>query len=189
MLKILASQRATQTLLWGEAVSEQISVVSSVSGRPMAGLTVTWRSPELGVVTTVTNFYGVAKIRFVPTTPGAIELTATVGDAQYSESVSFAFFLDEPRQIKSLFSVDSPGQQVHVGATVVSALTGKPLPDVWVKWTFENVSLLQSKTNEDGIAMVIFKRPLIRQGFLQALVKGGLAGWEIQSLAVPIDVP
>ncbi|WP_336347259.1 hypothetical protein [Pseudomonas monsensis] len=189
VLKILASQRATQTLLWGEAVSEQISVVSSVSGRPMAGLTVTWRSPELGVVTTVTNFYGVAKIRFVPTTPGAIELTATVGDAQYSESVSFAFFLDEPRQIKSLFSVDSPGQQVHVGATVVSALTGKPLPDVWVKWTFENVSLLQSKTNEDGIAMVIFKRPLIRQGFLQALVKGGLAGWEIQSLAVPIDVP
>jgi hypothetical protein len=95
----------------------------------MVGMNVVWRSPDLGEVTTTTNFYGEAQIRFVPKTPGAAQLTATVGDAQYSESISLPYFLHEPRQIKELVSDDPsgyPGQEASARVYVVSAITGNP---------------------------------------------------------------
>jgi hypothetical protein len=191
-MKIVSGERVMQTLLWEDAVSEQITVISVINGKPMAGVAVTWWSQDLGEVTTITNFYGVAKVRFVPTTPGAFELTARVGNALYSETVSTPLFLHEPREIQALVNADPPGypgQEVRVHATVISALTGEPLPDVWVNWSFENASIAPSKTNAEGIAEVTLVLPFIRQGVLQAIVEGGIAGWDMKSLVVAVDVP
>jgi hypothetical protein len=189
-VKIAERQRINKTLLWKEAVLEQITVISVVSGKPMVGMTVTWRSPDLGVVTSTTNFYGVAKIDFVPTTSGAFELTATVGDEQNSDSVSMGFFLHEPRQISALV-IDKPGypgQQMTAQASVVSANTGEPLADVEVMWKYDNTSIPATPTDADGKATCRFTFGT-SGGALWASVKGGLAGWDVKTLQLTAQEP
>ena len=185
VVKIAERQTVNQTLFWGDEVFEQITVVSSVTDKPMAGMTVTLRSPDLGEVTTESNFYGEARIRFVPVTPGAFELTATVGDAQYSETLTLPFFLNEPRQIHSLTSPKPSGQvgeRVSAVVNVVSALTGEPLPDVEVEWEYPDRILAPTRTDVHGDARVEFRLPGIRRAWLQASVKGGFAGWQVRSI-------
>ena len=185
VVKIAERQILNQTLFWGDEVFEQITVVSSVTDQPMAGMTVTLSSPDLGEITTESNFYGVASIRFVPVTPGAFELTATVGDALYSESLSLPFFLHEPRQIRSLTSPNpsgKPGDPVSAVVNVVSALTGEPLPDVEVEWEYPDRILAPTRTDIHGDARVQFRLAGKQRGALQASVKGGLAGWQVRSI-------
>jgi hypothetical protein len=190
VLKISSNSSAFQALDWGQAFVGQVTVVSVISGKPMVGWVVTWRNPDLGVVTSKTNYYGVAEIRFVPTTPGTGELTATVGDEANSVSITSKFKLNEPRTIKELVNVDPPGvpgQTFSAKATVVSARTGEPLPDVWVKWRFPGITIESSKTNSDGVATAEFKLPFL-QGWLDAIVEGGVAGWEVKTLLIAVDV-
>jgi hypothetical protein len=189
VVKIAERSRLSQTLYWGEAVSEHITVVSAISGRPMAGMKVIWCTPDLGEVTTTTNFYGEARIRFVPKTPGAAQLTVTVGDAQYSESISLPYFLHEPRQIKELFSDDLsgyPGQAISAQALVVSANTGKPLANVEVMWEYDDKSLPATLTDADGKATVQLALGASGETALWASVKGGLAGWELETLRLTV---
>lgn len=185
VVKIAERSRVSQPLFWGEAVFERITIVSLISGRPMAGMMVVWRSLDLGEVTTITNFYGEAWIRFVPTTPGAAQLTATVGDAQHSESISLSYFLHEPREIKELVSDDPsgyPGQEVSARVYVVSAITGHPLATVEVNWEFPGVDIAPTTTDNNGVANVMFPLSALQPGLLDAVVRGGLAGWEIRSI-------
>jgi len=122
--------------------------------------------------------------------PGVAELTATVGSELNSDSVSLSFTLNEPRKVKELISVGPPGypeQEFSALATIVSARTGEPLPDVWVKWDFPGVSIAPSKTNSNGIAGATFKLPFIKQGLLEAVVEGGIGGWDAKSLMVAVD--
>ncbi|MFJ7314057.1 Ig-like domain-containing protein [Pseudomonas sp. NPDC098747] len=194
VIKIAERQSVHQTLFWGDEVFEAITVVSSVTSKPMAGKPVTWRSPDLGEVTTDSSFQGVAGTRFVPVTPGAFELIATVGDALYSESLSLSFFLNEPREIHS-FTSPKPsghlGERVYAVVNVVSALTGEPLQDVEVEWEYPDRILAPTRTDAHGDARVEFRLPGIRRAWLLASVKGGFAGWVVKSLEfqlVPTDV-
>jgi hypothetical protein len=189
VVKIAERSRVSQTLFWGQAVFEWITIVSVISGRPMAGMTVVWRSLDLGEVTTTTNFYGEAWIRFVPTTPGAAQMTATVGDAQHSESISLPYFLHEPRQIKELFSDDLtgyPGQEISAQALVVSANTGESLANVEVMWEYNNTSLPATLTGIDGMAKVCVVLGTAGEAALWASVKGGLAGWDVETLRLNV---
>ncbi|WLH34477.1 hypothetical protein PSH79_21480 [Pseudomonas sp. FP2196] len=191
VVKIAERQRVNQTLLWGEAVTERVTVISVVSGRPMVGVTVTWRSPDLGLVTSTTNFYGVAKIDFLPTTPGAFELTATVGNELYSDSVSLAYFLSEPRQINALV-VDEPGgypgQLMTAQAWVVSAKTGEPMADVEVMWEYDNTLIPATLTDAKGMATCSFTFGTPDEA-LWASVKGGLTGWDVKALQLNFHEP
>lgn len=185
VVKIAERSRSSRTVLWGEAVSEQITVVSVISGRPMDGVSVIWRSPDLGEVTATTNYYGVARVRFVPTTPGEFELTATVGGALHSESIAIPLYLNQPRQILSLTSPKPSGQLGElVSATVnlVSALTCEPLKDVEVQWEYPGLNLQPTKTDAVGDARIEFRLPGLRRGWLDAYVPGGLSGWEFKTL-------
>ncbi|MBV4544499.1 Ig-like domain-containing protein [Pseudomonas triticicola] len=185
VVKIADRSRSSQTLFWGEAVSERITIVSGISGRPMVGMKVVWCSPDLGEVTTTTNFYGEARIRFVPTTPGAAQLTATVGDALYSESISLPFLLHEPREIKELVSDDPsgyPGQQMTAQVLVVSASTAQPLANVEVMWEYDRTSLPTTLTNAEGKATARIVLGGAGEAALRASVKGGLAGWVVKTL-------
>jgi hypothetical protein len=185
VLKITGSSSVYQTLDWGQELVEKVIVVSAISGRPMVGWTVTWRNPDLGVVTSQTDFYGVASIRFTPLTPGEAELTATVGDEEYSRSVALSYFLKEPREIQSL---SSPKPSGHLGelvsavVTVVSARTGEPLQDVEVMWDYPDRTIAPTRTDAEGNARVEFRMPGIRRGLLQATVPGGYAGWEVKHM-------
>jgi hypothetical protein len=190
VVKIAERSRLSQTLYWGEAVSERITVVSAVSGRPMAGMNVVWRTLDLGEVTTTTNFYGEAWIRFVPKTPGAAQLTATVGDAQYSESISLPYFLHEPREIKELVSDDLtgyPGQEISAQALVVSANTGEPLANVEVMWEYDNTSLPATLTGADGMATARVVLGAAGEASLWASVNGSLAGWDVKALWLTVN--
>lgn len=186
-MKIVSGERVMQTLLWEEAVSEQITVISVINDKPMANVAVTWWSQDLGEVTAITNFYGVAKVRFVPTTPGAFELTARVGDTLHSDSVSWSFYLSEPREIHELYQApDSPQStgtpEAYAYAKVVSALTGLPLAGVEVLWDYQGQFMQSSLTGEDGIAGFAPDFSVQEHGVLSATVKGGIAGWEVKSL-------
>lgn len=185
VVKIVEHSRVSQTLLWGETLLEQITVVSIVNGKAMRDVPVKWRHPDLGEQITTTNFFGVATITFVPKTPGAGQLTATVGDERYSESITLPYTLNEPREILDLWEPSDSEDYAH--AKVVSALTGLPLTGVEVAWEYENQPLGTSLTGEDGIARLtsIFTA----HGILYATVKGGIAGWQVKSLLLGGAMP
>ncbi|MGE8188919.1 hypothetical protein [Pseudomonas sp. NPDC086278] len=180
VLKIAGNNRAFQTLDWGQELVEQVTVVSVISGRPMVGQTVTWRSPDLGLVTSVTDYYGVARVRFVPVSPGAAQLTATVGDELRSDSLSIAFAMNEPRKIIELYvPISVPVSDGFAHAKVVSSRTGMPLPGVAVMWKYWDEELGSSMTDANGIARLTFlPTEADGRGLLTAIVKGGELGWE-----------
>ncbi|MEB0046398.1 MULTISPECIES: hypothetical protein [unclassified Pseudomonas] len=185
VLNILIGSRTQQTLDWGQELYEQVTVVSTISGKPLAGITVTWQSPDLGVVTSATDFYGVAKVSFKPITAGSGELTVTVGDDAYSESVSLAVVVNEPREIAALTTATAegyPGEEVEAQASVVSAFTGQPLGGVEVMWKYAGVSLASTTTDDQGKATVRFKLGGYAPILLIASVRGGEHGWDEKSL-------
>ncbi|MBU6957717.1 hypothetical protein KRR23_08175 [Pseudomonas sp. CVAP len=188
VLKIIGNNRVHQTLDWEQELHEQVKVVSAISGKPMVGRIVTWRSPDLGVVKTLTDFYGVARISFKPLTTGAGELTATVGDAVHSDSVSLAFTLNEPRKILELIEVNTVEKGVaeeseaRAQAKVVSSRTGEPLEGVKVMWDFSGQALPSSITNKDGIATLTFALTAGDNRVLMATVRGGVGGWDTKQL-------
>lgn len=189
VVSFLANNRADQRLDWGQALEAQVTVVSSISGRPMAGIQVIWRSPELGEVTSVTDFYGVARVSFKPTVPGVTPLTATAGDAIHSESIALPFTLNEPREIKSLVCTEPvgyPGDTVSATATVVSARTGEPLSAVEVMWEYAGVKLTPTMTGPDGVASVSFTLSNVGENLLVATVKGGRGGWDMASVVIEV---
>ncbi|KAA0986048.1 hypothetical protein [Pseudomonas sp. ANT_J28] len=189
VLKIIGNSSVYQTLDWGQELVEQVAVISGISGRPMAGVTVTWRSPELGEKVGVTDFYGVAKVSFKPTVPGVTPLTATAGDAIHSESIALPFTLNEPREIQSLVCAEPvgyPGDTVSAMATIVSARTGGPLSAVEVMWEYAGVKLTPTMSGPDGVASVSFKLSTVGENLLVATVKGGRGGWDMASVVIEV---
>ncbi|MFJ2389347.1 hypothetical protein [Pseudomonas koreensis] len=185
VLKIIVPVHVQQTLEWGQMLEERVSVVSAVSGMPMPGWTVTWRHPDIGLMTSVTNFYGEASIRYTPLTPGATELTATVGEGAYVQSVALPYVLNEPRSIESLSSPKPSGnlgELVCAVVNVVSARTGEPLQNVEVMWEYPDRIIAPTRTDADGNARVEFMLSGTRKGLLQAIVTGGYAGWEMKTM-------
>lgn len=193
VLKIIMNNAVRQTLDWGQVLSQSITLVSAISGKPMAGWTVTWRSPDLGDVTMVSDFYGVARIRFTPKTPGPGELTVTVGDQDHTESASLAFTLNEPRKIIELIEVDTVEKdadqesETRVQAKVVSSRTGEPQEDVEVMWEVGGHALPSSRTDAKGIAVLIFTPTAEGIVVVWATVRGGLAGWYTESLVLVVE--
>ncbi|MBV4456996.1 hypothetical protein KVG96_03410 [Pseudomonas sp. COR58] len=182
---IIVPEQARQVLEWGQTLEARVTLVASTTRRPMVGHTITWHSPELGTVTSVTDFYGEAIIRFIPQTPGAVELTASVGDGEHARSVTLSYVIDQPREIESL---SSPKPSGHLGELVsavvhvVSALTGEPLPNVEVQWDYPDRTIAPTSTDAQGNARVQFRLSGNRRGLLEAVVTGGLAGWEVKQM-------
>ncbi len=189
MMTIAERSRVLRTLFWGEAVSEQITLVSNDGNKAMRGKTVVWSHPDFGERITTTNYHGVASIAFVPTTTGASSLAARAGDALYSESISLPFFLHEPREIKELVCDEPsgyPGQQITVQALVVSAITGDPLSNVEVMWDYDNKAMPATMTGADGWATLSFILEAPGEAALWATVTGGVAGWDVNWLALTV---
>ena len=185
VIKMSAINSRFEFIDWGSEFEAQVIVVSALSGKPMVGMVVVWEGSELEPVSVRTNFYGVAKIRFTPTTPGAGELTATVGEELHSVSVSLPYFLNHPREIQALSSpnpIAPIGTLVSAVVTVVSAMTGEPLQDVEVMWDYPIITLLPSRTDDKGIARVSFRLPGVRRGRLAATVRGGYGGWDAKHI-------
>jgi hypothetical protein len=194
VLKILANSRVQHVLEWEQELVEEVSVVSSITGKGIAGIAVTWHNAELGTLTTLTDFYGVARVRFKPQTPGAAVVTATVGDAVYSESVDLAYTLEEPREIIELYEpqgsrLPPDEEEAQAIAKVVSARTGLPLAGVQVRWGFAGNALVPSVTDEEGIARLTFRYPAGVEDVLSATVRGGLGGWDMAQLGYVGVVP
>ncbi|EJZ59709.1 hypothetical protein I1A_004062 [Pseudomonas fluorescens R124] len=190
VLKLLASSIVQQVLEWGQTLVEEVRVVSSITGQGIAGVVVTWRNTELETLTSLTDFYGMARVQFKPQIPGASMLTATVGDALHSESIALAYTLEEPRKISELIMLESavyPGAQVLAQATIVSAIGGQPLSGVEVMWTFAEVALPSTVTDAAGRAIVRFNLDTSGIRALAATVRGGEGGWDYALLALAVE--
>lgn len=192
VLKISGNSSAFQVLDWGQKFVGKVTVVSVISGRPMVGWEVKWSHPDFGVETSVTDYYGVAKFSFTPTTPGASELVATVGDGLNSDSVSESFTLNEPRKISEFFvPVRIQRSDAFATVKVVSARNGTPLANVEVMWRYWNTMLPSSYTDDDGFAELSFavSPQADGRGLLSATVRGGEGGWDTASLMYTGLVP
>ncbi|MGV8889418.1 MAG: hypothetical protein ACOH2P_15575 [Pseudomonas sp.] len=182
VMKIRSEYRVSRTLDWGESISEQVTVVSTVSNRPMAGKVVTWSGYECGDITSITDYYGVAKVHFKPTISGLVKVTATL---ENGEQVMFDYFLSEPRRISDLTSPKQTGTEMDLAqatATVLSIKTGLPLPGVEVKWKYAGVDLPPTHTNEQGMARVDFRFSGGLKNLLIASVTGGDPGRAVKTL-------
>jgi hypothetical protein len=180
VLTISAANRAAPILYWGEAFVGFVRVLSSISGKAMVGVEVNCSGENGETLTSVTDYYGNAKVRFVPKVPGQSAVICSVGTGASSQSVTLPYELLEPREIASLTSPDTSGPvgtRVSAEIQVVSARNGQPLQNVEVKWAFLDLVLRPSTTDGAGKAMVEFGLPNMNRALLEATVVGGLAGW------------
>ncbi|MHC8383292.1 Ig-like domain-containing protein [Pseudomonas sp. LB3P14] len=183
--RISVVTRAAPTLYWGEWFKGEVKVISSISGKAMVGVEVRWHGGNGEAFTSVTNYYGVATWWFVPTIPGATEVTATVGEGAFSDSVKLQYELLEPREIASLTSPNQsvkPGEKISADITVVSALDGKALQGVVVDWEFLDFNIPSTSTDAEGKARVEFTSPPIIGELLIATVEGGNPGWQVKHI-------
>ena len=192
--KLLTSSSAQQVLEWEQELVEQVKVVSSVSGQGIAGVLVTWRNEDLGTTTSLTDFYGVATVRFKPQTPGPAVVTAKVGETAHGESVELRYTLEEPRVISELYEPEDsrlpPNEErAQAIAKVVSARTGLPLAGVQVRWDFAGSALTPSVTDEEGLARLTFTYSAEQDAILSATVSGGVGGWDMAQLVYGGLVP
>ena len=178
-----------KVLSWGETLEWHFKLVSSISGKAMSGITVTWQGAGIDGLTSVSDFYGTAKVRFTPTQPGLNELIATVGSGTGARSINYSFTLIPPLEISELILNQPgsyPGDQVEAQATVLSALDGQSVGGVPLLWEYANMSLPSTLTDAEGKATVRF--PLKKPGTsgLWASVVGGIAGWDVKALAISV---
>ncbi|WP_085697199.1 hypothetical protein [Pseudomonas sp. B26(2017)] len=180
VLTISAANRADPILYWGEAFVGVVSVFSSISRKAMVGVEVNCSGENGEIFTRVTDYYGNAKVRFVPKIPGPSAVICSVGTGASSQSVTLPYELLEPREIASLTSPNNSGPvgtRVSAEILVVSARNGHPLQNVEVKWAFLDLILPPSTTDGAGKAKVEFRLPNMNRALLEATVVGGLAGW------------
>ncbi|MGY2438674.1 hypothetical protein [Pseudomonas sp. SDO52101_S400] len=191
VLKISADSHALRTLAWGETLDWAITLISAASGKPMVGWTVKWSHPDIEGETSVTDYYGVARIKFVPTTPGAALLKASVGDEQRSVWVLLPCFLNDPNEISELLitkPAEHPGELVEAQATVVSAFSSLPTEGATVMWTDHDDALPSSQTDANGKATVRFMLTGSGERALTATVESGLGGWDVKSIPMSVKV-
>ena len=191
VIKMSAINSRFEFIDWGSEFEAQVIVVSALSGKPMVGVVVVWEGLELEPVSARTNFYGVAKIRFIPSTPEAGEVTATVGEGLHSVSVSLPYFLNHPREIQALSSptpIAPEGTPVSAAVTVGSSMTREPLQGVEVMWNYPGITLSPTYTDHEGIAQVFFRLPGVRRGRLAATVRGGYGGWDVTHIEFELEL-
>jgi len=146
----------------------------------MVGVEVNFSGENGEIFTRGTDYYGNAKVQFVPKTPGPSAVICSVGTGASSQSVTLPYELLEPREIASLTSPNTSGPvgtRVSAEILVVSARNGQPLQNVEVKWAFLDLVLPPSTTDGAGKAKVEFRLPNMNRALLEATVVGGLAGW------------
>ena len=189
VIKFKAMDSILQVIDWGAEFKAQVTLVSVITGKPLAGVSVVWESQGLEPIRTTTNFHGVATVSFVPVKSGLVALTATAGDAVHSDSITINFTVNEPRRIQDVSSPELsgyPGDEVSAQVTVVS-VSGKALEGVEVMWRFEGVSLEPTLTGADGKANVHFKLPVaLGERALIASVRGGETGWDSARLVFTV---
>jgi hypothetical protein len=114
-----------------------------------------------------------------------VQLTATAGDALFSESVKLPVTLNEPRQIVELLEVAGTEQQpARVRVKVVSSRTGEPLPSVSVMWELNGSRLPSGVTDGDGFAWLDFTLSVEPENTVVAMVEGGEGGWDMAVLGL-----
>ncbi|WP_085689478.1 MULTISPECIES: Ig-like domain-containing protein [unclassified Pseudomonas] len=185
LLKFAPASRVTNTLFWGQVFKAEVVVNSSISARPVVGASVGWSGAGRVKSTSDTDYYGKATISFIPDVPGPGELKATVGQGEFSDSVTLPYTMLDPRLIESLTTPNShvsPGQNVVGNITVVSALDGKPLRDVKVDWAFGDLIIPPTFTDAAGKSQVQFMVLGFISELLIATVQGGMGGGQYKHI-------
>ncbi|QIA05010.1 MULTISPECIES: hypothetical protein [Pseudomonas] len=184
--RITATSSVHEVVDWGAAVKAEVTVKHALTGKAMRGLPIRWELSEQESRVTSTNYWGVARISFVPEVAGAGFITATVAGGADSASVNFRYSMSEPCRIKELV-VDSPsghpGQSVSAHVLVVSALSEKALSGIEVRWQHGGQTLPSTFTDAQGKATIEFWR-VPGETRLIASVQSGLVGSNVKSLMV-----
>ncbi|UQS17926.1 hypothetical protein [Pseudomonas sp. HS6] len=182
---INASAGVLQTVNWGGAVVYEVFLTSALTGKSMANVRVKWERSEYEAMFTTTDYRGKTWISFVPDSPGAGAVRASVAGGSDSAFVDFQYFMNEPRQIEAL-SADvtegTPGTRVTAHIILVSAISGRRLKGVEVEWRFLDLAIPSTKTDENGEAEASFRLPAFNTAVFRATVKGGIAGWSVKQV-------
>jgi hypothetical protein len=177
-----------ETVDWGTTINAQVTLESTLSGKPIVGMRVIWESEGNELSTTHSNFYGVARFSFTPRTSGSMQLTARAGDETASQSLTFSYIVNEPRKMLEMgidHQTGFPGDEVSAYVLVVSSHTGEALQDVAVEWRFKSVSLKPTITDVHGKASIKFPLP---EGTGHHVLIASVGGAEIGRDAISLVV-
>ncbi len=182
---INASAGVFQTVNWGKPVVCEVRLTNAVTGKAVANMQVKWERPEHEAMFTTTNYRGMTRISFISEFPGPGTVRASVVAGADSAYVDFQYVMNEPRQIEALFAdvtEGTPGTRVTAHIILVSAINGRRLKGVDVEWTFLDLFIPSTKTDENGEAKASFRLPGFNKAVLRATVKGGIAGWSVNQI-------
>jgi len=157
----------------GKDATAEVRVVSRHDGRALAGVRVIWNYPELTLPATFTGPDGKSRVDFRPIETGLHELqaTAVLGGSQ---SLEFEVFDPASRpkivMIQKLHGQSVIGKEAHIQVRVANTAS-VPIRGEQVFWSFPNMELAASRTDDDGFAEVRFTLPA--WGTVSASVRGG----------------
>jgi hypothetical protein len=162
------------TIAWGEDAHAEVRVISRQDGLPREGIQVRWAFPGLSVPATVTGKEGISRVTFKPVLAGGQELVATVG---LGDTKSLKFEVSDP-PLPNIIRIAnrSPGNYVGSEArieVVVVNPEGLPMKGESVSWSYLDMDLAPTLTNEDGVAEVRFTFPKDSVERIHAFVRGG----------------
>ncbi len=158
------SLNITQNDSMADGVAENAgqATVKDASGKPMAGVDITWSADNSAKITSSdakTDANGQATARFSNTAVGNTTLKVSAGGKDASK-VS-AFVADAPAKLQvsmTTNNVVADGVTPAVAQAVVTDTSGKPMPNVSVTWSLSGSSTATAKssttvtTNSSGIA-------------------------------------
>ncbi|WP_409318356.1 hypothetical protein [Pseudomonas sp. KCJK9016] len=192
-LKILLQEKSLETLEWGSDFHALVRIVSSITGKGLAGVKVAFESVFQQTIHATTNYYGEARVRFKPTHAGLGILTVRAGESgDQSTSLTLRYTVEQPRLIAELTVPDSApnlGQEVTAQARVVSSHSGASLPGVEVMWQLQNKLLRSSLTDSQGVAACKFRIEEAGENELLAMVRGSLVGWDVMAVTFRVSKP
>ncbi|WP_105611787.1 inverse autotransporter invasin Inv [Cronobacter sakazakii] len=145
----------------GSTANVAQALVTTASGQPMPGVSVTWNvgtATATTPLTVTTNASGIATVSLTDTTAETVTVSASAGGKSGSASAVFtAVPVNDVAVTMTTNNSPADGSTVNVAQALVTSASGQPMPGVSVTWnvgTATATTPLTVTTNAIGIATV-----------------------------------
>ncbi|ELY2509728.1 inverse autotransporter beta domain-containing protein [Cronobacter sakazakii] len=122
----------------GSTANVAQALVTSASGQPMAGVSVTWNvgtATATTPLTVTTNASGIATVSLTDTTAETVAVIASAGGKSGSASAVFtAVPVNDVAVTMTTNNSPADGSTVNVAQALVTSASGQPMPGVSVTW-------------------------------------------------------
>ncbi len=182
----------------GTTVNVAQALVTSASGQPLSGVSVTW---SLGTgsatattpLTVTTNASGIATLNLTDTVVESVTVTASAGGKSGNTSATFtAIPVNNVAVSMTTNNVQADGTTANVAQALVTSASGQPLSGVSVTWSLGTGSStattpLTVTTNASGIATLNLTDTVVESVTVTASAGGQSGNTSATFTAIPVD--